>query len=151
MATSGETDTNGAWPKAGASAVLFRGEAVLLVERGDGPSEGLWSLPGGSIEAGETAEDAARREVNEETGLEAHIVGLAGVYDIIDRDETDAVVLHYVLATYFGRIGDGAPKPGGDARDARLVAIAELADLPMTPGTRHVIEEARRLLAANAE
>ncbi len=45
-------------------------------------------------------------------GLTAHIVGLAGVYDIIDRDETDAVVLHYVLATYFGRVGDGTPKAG---------------------------------------
>jgi ADP-ribose pyrophosphatase YjhB (NUDIX family) len=130
--------------------VLFRGEAVLLIERGDGPSESLWSLPGGSIEAGETAEDAARREVGEETGLSAHIVGLAGVYDIIDRDETDAVVLHYVLATYFGRAGDGAPTAGGDARDARLVSIAELAALPMTQGTRHVIEEARRLLAAES-
>lgn len=151
MPTGGKTDANASWPRAGASAVLFRGESVLLTERGDGPSEGLWSLPGGSIEAGETAEDAARREVREETGLEAHIVGLAGVYDIIDRDETDAVVLHYVIATYFGHAGDGAPKPGSDARDARLVAIAELADLPMTEGTRHVIEEARRLLAAEPQ
>jgi 8-oxo-dGTP diphosphatase len=151
MTAGGETDAKRQWPRAGASAVLFYGDAVLLVERGEGPSEGLWSLPGGSIEAGETAEDAARREVSEETGLEAHIVGLAGVYDIIDRDETDAVVLHYVLATYFGRAGDGAPRPGGDARDTRLVAMAELADLPMTQGTRHVIEEARRLLAAEGQ
>jgi 8-oxo-dGTP diphosphatase len=151
MPTGGKTDANALWPRAGASAVLFRGETVLLTERGEGPSEGLWSLPGGSIEAGETAEDAARREVREETGLAAHIVGLAGVYDIIDRDETDAVVLHYVIATYFGHAGDGAPKRGSDARDARLVAIAELADLPMTEGTRHVIEEARRLLAAEPQ
>ncbi len=151
MPMSGETDAKGPWPRAAASAVLFRGESVLLTERGDGPSEGLWSLPGGSIEAGETAEDAARREVREETGLEAHIVGLAGVYDIIDRDETDAVVLHYVIATYFGHAGGGAPNPGSDARDARLVSIAELTGLPMTEGTRHVIEEARRLLAAEPQ
>lgn len=150
MAKRGET-ANGPWPRAGASAVLFRGDAVLLVERGAGPSEGLWSLPGGSIEAGETAEDAARREVREETGLEAHIVGLAGVYDIIDRDDTDAVVLHYVIAAYFGRTGGGAPRPGSDARDARLVAMAELTGLPMTAGTRHVIAEARRLLAAEPQ
>jgi hypothetical protein len=56
-----------------------------------------------------------------------------------------------VLATYFGRVGDGTPKAGGDAHDARLVDVAELADLPMTQGTRHVIEEARRLLAAEPQ
>lgn len=151
MPTSGEGDANGPWPRAGASAALFRDETVLLVERGAGPSEGLWSLPGGSIAAGETAEDAARREVGEETGLKAHIVGLAGVYDIIDRDATDAVVLHYVIAAYFGRAGDGPPRPGSDARDARFVAIAKLADVPMTVGTRHVIEEARRLLATEPQ
>lgn len=152
MGTSGkETSAQGPWPRAGASAVLFRGEAVLLVERGGEPSEGLWSLPGGCIEAGETAEDAARREVREETGLDAHIAGLAGVYDIIDRDSDGAVVLHYVLATYFGRADDGEPQPGSDARHARFIALDEFADLPMTHGTRFVIDEARRLLAASGE
>jgi len=152
MGTSGEeTSAKGPWPRAGASAVLFRGEAVLLVERSGEPSEGLWSLPGGSIEAGETAEDAARREVREETGLDAQFAGLAGVYDIIDRDSDGVVVLHYVLATYFGRTADGGPQPGSDARRARFIALGELADLPMTHGTRFVIEEARRLLAASGE
>jgi 8-oxo-dGTP diphosphatase len=139
----------GPWPRAGASAVLFRGEAVLLIERGGPPAEGLWSLPGGSIEPGEAAEDAARREAREETGLDAHIVGLAGVYDIIERDADGTVLLHYVLVTYYGRASDGEPQSGGDARDARLIPPDVLADLPMTKGTRFVIEEAWRLLAAS--
>lgn len=141
----------GPWPRAGASAVLFRGEAVLLVERGEAPAQGLWSLPGGSIEAGEPAEDAARREVREETGLISHIEGLAGVYDIIDRDEAGTVVLHFVIATYFGRADDGEPRPRGDARDARFFALDTLGELSMTRGTRHVIEEAWRLLLAAAD
>ena len=150
MATpSSETDAKGPWPRAGASAVLFRGDAVLLVERSSGPSEGLWSLPGGSIEAGETAEDAARREVREETGLDAEFVGLAGVYDIIDRDEGGVVVLHFVIATFYGRAGEGAPVAASDARDARLVGLDQLGELPMTRGTQHVIAEARRLLLAS--
>ena len=152
MGTSSEdTSAKGPWPRAGASAVLFRGEAVLLVERSGGPSQGLWSLPGGSIEAGETAEDAARREVREETGLYAHISGLAGVYDIIDRDDDDVVVLHFVLATYFGRADDGEPRPGSDAREARFIALDKVGDLPMTRGTRFVIDEAWRLLAATVD
>ena len=148
---SDETDARGPWPRAAASAVLFRGEAVLLVERDRGPSEGLWSLPGGSIEAGETAEDAARREAHEETGLVAHISGLAGVYDIIDRDEAGTVVLHYVIATYFGRADDGEPRARHDVRAARFVALDGLEAIPMTQGTRFVIEEAWRLLAASVE
>jgi ADP-ribose pyrophosphatase YjhB (NUDIX family) len=152
MATSSsETDAKGPWPRAGAGAVLFRGDAVLLVERGSGPSEGLWSLPGGSIEAGETAEEAARREVREECGLDADIVGLAGVYDIIDREADGTVVLHYVIATYFGRAGEGTPWAASDARDARLVSLDQLGELPTTPGTQHVIAEARRLLIASAD
>jgi ADP-ribose pyrophosphatase YjhB (NUDIX family) len=152
MATSSsEMDAKGPWPRAGASAVLFRDDAVLLVERGSGPSEGLWSLPGGSIEAGETAEEAARREVREECGLDADIVGLAGVYDIIDREDDGTVVLHYVIATYFGRAGEGAPVAASDARDARLVGLDTLGELPTTPGTQHVIAEARRLLLASAD
>jgi len=148
---STETDASGPWPRAAASAVLFRGEAVLLVERDRGPSEGLWSLPGGSIEPGETAEDAARREVQEETGLVAHMSGLAGVYDIIDRDEAGTVVLHYVIATYFGRADDGEPRARDDVRAARFFALDGLKPLALTQGTRFVIEEAWRLLAASAE
>lgn len=154
MAKSGDDlsdDGSGPWPRAGASAALFRGDAVLLVERGGGVNAGLWSLPGGSIEPGETAEDAARREVHEETGLAAHIVGLAGVYDIIDRDADGTVLLHYVLATYFGHAGDGLAVAGGDARDARIIDLDAIADLPMTRGTHFVIEAARRLLAASGE
>ncbi|MFA5900410.1 MAG: NUDIX hydrolase [Hyphomicrobium sp.] len=143
-------DDHGPWPRAAASAVLFRGEAVLLIERGETPSEGLWSLPGGSIEMGETAESAARREVQEETGLICHIEGLAGVYDIIDRDEEGKVDLHYVIATYFGRADDGEPRSRGDARSARFFALDALDDLSLTHGTRFVIDRAWRLLAAAA-
>jgi 8-oxo-dGTP diphosphatase len=137
------------WPRPAASAVLFRGEAVLVVEREEGPSEGLWSLPGGEIEAGETAEAGARREVEEETGLIAHIEGLAGVYDVIDHNEAGEVVLQYVIATYFGRADDGEPQARGDARAARFVALDAVKDLPLTHGTRFVIEHAWRLLAAS--
>ena len=132
--------------------MLFRGEAVLLVERGGGPSEGLWSLPGGSIEAGETAEDAARREVREETGLDAHISGLAGVYDIIDRDERRARWCCTMCSPPTSAAPTMASRgPPDDARDARFVALDKLGELPLTGGTRFVIDEAWRLLAASVD
>ncbi len=144
----GDDPGAGPWPRAAASAVLFRGESVLLVERADGPSEGLWSLPGGKIALGETAEDGARREVEEETGLGCHIEGLAGVYDVIDHDENGQVVSQYVIATYFGRANDGEPRPRGDAREARFVALDAMKEMKLTHGTQFVIEHAWQLLAA---
>ncbi|KWT64712.1 ADP-ribose pyrophosphatase [Hyphomicrobium sulfonivorans] len=139
----------GPWPRAAASAVLFRGESVLLVERGSDPDAGHWSLPGGTIEAGETAEEAARREAHEETGLYGHMEGLAGVYDVIDRDDNGNVVLHYVIACYFGSAVDGQPRPASDVRQAEFVALDKLQDLRLTNGTRCVIEKAWQLLAAD--
>lgn len=140
--------SGGPWPKPAASAVLFRGEAVLLIERGNSPYEGLWSLPGGTIEFGETAEDAARREVEEETGLICKIEGLAGVYDVIDRDEAGKVTLQYVIATYYGRADDGEPKARHDVRQVQFFALDSTKDLKLTHGTQFVIDHAWRLLAA---
>jgi len=152
MSDHGETDhESGPWPKAAASAVLFRGEAVLLVLRDKGHAAGTWSLPGGTIHAGETAEAAARREVEEETGLIAHIEGLAGVYDLIDRNEGGEVVLDYVIATYYGRADDGEPRAKDDVREARFFALDAAKDLELTHGTYFVIEQAWRLLAASVE
>jgi ADP-ribose pyrophosphatase YjhB (NUDIX family) len=141
-------DDAGKWPRAASSAVLFRYESVLLIERGSGIYEGLWSLPGGAIEIGETAEEAARREVEEETGLIAKIEGLAGVHDVIDHDEDGKVVLQYVIATYYGRADDGEPRARDDAREARFVALDKVKDLKLTEGTQFVIEHAWQLLAA---
>jgi 8-oxo-dGTP diphosphatase len=148
MSPSDDGRSAGPWPKAAASAVLFRGEAVLLIERGAGHNEGLWSLPGGSIELGETAEDAARREVEEETGLICKIEGLAGVYDVIDHDEAGKVALQYVIATYYGRADDGEPRARHDVRQAQFFALDATKDLKLTEGTQFVIEHAWQLLAA---
>ena len=69
--------------KPAASAAVFRGGAVLIVQRGAGALKGMWSLPGGHIEAGETARAAALREVNEETGVTAEAAGLVDVHDAL--------------------------------------------------------------------
>jgi 8-oxo-dGTP diphosphatase len=135
------------WPRAGASAALFRSCAVLLVERGSPPAEGLWSLPGGLIEPGETAIAAALREVREETGLRAEILGLAGVYDVILKSDTGALQAHYVLATYFGHVPDGDPRPAGDVRQAKFVPLEALDGIALTPATLPVIRRAATLSA----
>lgn len=134
-------------PRAAASMAVIRDGSILLILRGKGALQGLWSLPGGHIEPGETARDAARREVREETSVEAESVGLVDLHDVILRADDGRLRGHYLIAVFAGRWRSGEPIAGGDAADARFFAISELADLPMTPGAAGFIERATALLS----
>lgn len=116
-----------AGPRAAASACVFRGDAVLLVQRGKPPRQGSWNLPGGSIELGESAIEAAAREVLEETGLECRLHSVAGVNDVILRDEAGSLTSHYVIVAFAG-CADGDPVAGSDADAAEFVLLSELAE-----------------------
>jgi 8-oxo-dGTP diphosphatase len=131
------------WPRPGASAAIIRGEAILLVERGTGGLRGLWSLPGGHIEPGERAIEAAMREVSEETGLAVMLDGLLDVLDLRLHDATGRLNAHYVLAVYYGRPCDTAePIARSDAADARFVARSDLPAYRLTPGLETVVAAA---------
>ena len=106
------------WPRCGASAAIFQGDDVLLVQRSKGAFAGLWSFPGGHIEPGETARSAALREVREETGIEAVIAGILDVHDVITRNPAGVLTSHYVLAVYAGRWRAGTVLAASDSRDA---------------------------------
>lgn len=134
------------WPRAAASAAIFRGDAVLLVERGKGAARGTWSLPGGHIEPGERAAEAASREVLEETGLTSIIKGLVDVRDVIYRGADGSLTVHYLLAVYWGVAGgEGEPVAQSDAASAQYAAFADLGGLTLTPGVGEAIAMARRL------
>ena len=122
---------------------MFRGDEVLLVERGKGAARGTWSLPGGHIEPGERAEAAAVREVGEETGVTIVIDGLVDVHDVLIRAKDGALEAHYVLAVYRGRQVAGEPRAASDAAAARFVTPVLLQDLPLTPGALELIGRAR--------
>jgi len=127
-------------PVAAAGVVCFRGDEVLLIRRGTPPREGEWSLPGGRIEWGERAADAALRELREETGCEGEIVGLIDVVDGLMADR------HYVLIDYAVRWTSGEPRPGDDAIHAAFVAPDDIPRLGMWDETVRIIEAARRLM-----
>jgi 8-oxo-dGTP diphosphatase len=136
-------------PRACVSAALFRNDRVLLVRRAKAVAHGLWSLPGGRIEPGETARAAAEREVREETGLAAALVGLVDVHDVIVRAQDGRVASHYLIAVFFGRSPAGEPRGAGDAAAAEFVALDELEARPLTPGAARIVHTAyAQLLAA---
>ena len=115
--------------------VCLRGDAVLLIRRGRPPRQGEWSLPGGRIEPGERAVDAALRELREETGVEAQITGLIDVVDGLFPEAGR----HYVLIDYAARWVSGEPVAGDDAVEARFVALDQVEALVDWAETRRVI------------
>ena len=124
-------------PVPAVAAVIVEDGRLLLIRRGAEPSRGKWSLPGGSVEWGETLTDAVRREVREETGLEIEVGKVAGVFDIITDDEE----YHYVIVDYFARPVGGELRPGDDASDARWVSAEELDSLDLTDRLRDRLGE----------
>ena len=123
------------------SVALLRGERVLLVRRGRAPAMGLFAFPGGRVEAGETLEDAVRRELREETGLEAEAIAPVVTLDIDPEGSGPAFRLHVFRASYAG----GEPQAGDDADMASFYSLEEMAGLPVIPS---VLDVARRLLGA---
>lgn len=118
--------------------VCLRGDEVLLIRRGRPPRQGEWSLPGGRIEPGERALDAALRELREETGVEAKITGLLDVVDGLFPEAGR----HYVLIDYAARWVSGEPVAGDDALEARFVSLDQVGALIDWGETRRVIEMA---------
>jgi mutator protein MutT len=130
-------------PILGVGAVIFDQDQVLLVQRGNAPLQGEWSLPGGAVEVGETLAEAVRREVLEETGLIVEPVRIIEIFDRIVRDSDGRIQFHYVLADYFCRITGGSAAFGSDATGIRWVSIDSLDTI--APFTREVILKAREI------
>ena len=128
-------------------AVILDGDRVLLVQRGQEPLKGEWSLPGGAVEIGETLEAALAREVREETSLDVIVGPVVEVLESIRRDAGGRAEFHYVIIDYACRVRSGTPSAavrGTDAADVRWVPFDELDRYRLTEAAIRVIEKARR-------
>ena len=133
-------------PLVGIGVVLLKPGAVLLVRRGRPPAAGAWSIPGGAQELGETAEDAARRELREESGLEAGPLVLAANVDSIHRDPDGRVQYHYTILDFAAVWLGGEPAAGGDVTDAVFAPLGRLHEYALWEEAHRVIGLARRLV-----
>jgi 8-oxo-dGTP diphosphatase len=126
--------TNGDRPLVGVGVVLVEEGRILLVERGHEPSKGLWAVPGGKVDLGETLRDAAVREVAEETGLEVEIGEVIWVGEHISKHG------HIVLIDFLGSVVGGELTAGDDAERAEWVPLRRAVDYPLTPTMYELIE-----------
>ncbi|WP_442578386.1 NUDIX hydrolase [Mesorhizobium sp. ASY16-5R] len=121
------------------SVALVRGERVLLVKRGGAPSRGLYAFPGGRVEAGETLEQAARRELFEETGLQAG--PLSPVVELLVGGAKGDAPVHFRLQVFSAFHVGGEPVSASDAEEAAFFTLGELRALPLTDTIEEIAEQ----------
>jgi 8-oxo-dGTP diphosphatase len=128
-------------PQIAVGAVVIRDEKVLLVKRRNPPGKGLWSIPGGRVELGETLKEAAEREVKEEAGVIIRAKDPVYTFDLIERDDQGCTRFHYVIVDLAADYVSGKPNPGSDACEARWVTSQELDELLVSRITKKFLKE----------
>lgn len=128
-------------PRVGVGAVVFKDARVLLVKRGTPPSDGLWAIPGGRLELGETLQQAAEREILEETGVVIRAGNPVFTFDVIERNAAGEIRFHYVIVDLGAEYISGEPAPNDDALEARWISEDELSTLDVSDKTLEMLRD----------
>jgi 8-oxo-dGTP diphosphatase len=129
-------------PIVGVGAVIIHRDKVLLVRRANEPSRGRWSVPGGTVELGETLDQAVQREVREECHVEIKVGDVLSTFDMIQRDGQGRIRYHYVLIDLAAEYVRGEPQAGTDALQVRWVQEAEFNQMDIVPRLLPVLRSA---------
>jgi len=129
------------------SAVVWRAGRFVVVRRARPPAQGVFTLPGGGVEAGETLKQAVERELREETGLVIEPIDLAGHREVIMRDAEGRVARHFVILAFAALWREGELSLNEELAEARWIDAGELAGLPTTEGLAEIVAAALRRFA----
>ena len=135
-------------PYLAVSAAIFRDGKVLIVRRARPPAHGLYTLPGGGVELGETLEQAVIREVREETALEIEPIELAGFRQAIVRDKEGRIERHFVVLPFAARFISGEIALNEELAEAHWLDPADVGGLKTTEGLAQIVAAARDRIAA---
>ena len=133
-------------PHVGVSISVFRDGRVLLATRTKPPYAGLFTLPGGHLEAGEKVADAALRELEEETGVKAELVGFNQYVEIIAPPDAEGLTRHFVILSFVARWISGEGTPGPEAGEILWTYPSEIAQLATSPQLIEVVTNAHKVL-----
>ncbi|MCW4013752.1 MAG: NUDIX hydrolase [Candidatus Bathyarchaeota archaeon] len=129
------------FPFVGVGILIKKDERYLMIKRAAEPDKGLWTVPGGLIEVGEKAADAAAREVLEETGLLVDVGERLGVVDKIVYDDEGKVLYHFIIMFYSATPVGGELQAMDDALDARWVTLEELQEYELSKSLVQIMNE----------
>jgi len=142
-------------PVVGVGGVVIENGRALLIRRGGEPLKGQWSIPGGTLESGETLEEGTRREMEEETGVRVRVLELIEVFERIFRDEGDDAAgekrddgrprYHFIILDYLCERLTGEARAGGDVTDVAWVAESDLEPYHLTPTATRILKKAFRM------
>lgn len=126
----------------GVGGVVVDDGRALLIKRAHPPLQGEWSIPGGTLEVGETLLEAVGRELEEETGIEVRVVELIEVFERVFRDDAGRVKYHFVILDYLCEALDGEARAGSDVTDVAWASERDLGRFSLTPTATRVINRA---------
>ena len=124
------------------SAAIIRDGQVLIVQRARGPALGIWTMPGGVVEGGETLDQALIREIEEETALTVEPVALAGHREVMARDQDGRLQRHFIVLCFASRWVAGEPKLNDELSAARWIRPSELGDYKTSEGLAAIVAAA---------
>jgi ADP-ribose pyrophosphatase YjhB (NUDIX family) len=134
-------------PIVGVGGVVIHNGRALLIRRGSPPLHGEWSIPGGTLELGESILEGIRREVQEETGIEVRVLGLIEVFDRIFHDSAGRIQYHFVIIDHFCELISGSARAASDVSDTAWVREDELGKYSLTEVATRVVRKAFAMAA----
>lgn len=130
-------------PVVAVGALILQDRNILLVKRTNEPGKGRWSIPGGTVELGESLRDAVVREVYEETGLVVEVLELLDIVEVIRKDGAGNIAFHYIILDYLAKPVGGTLVAASDASDVLWVPIDEAMKMEITDSLRAMLQKLR--------